>query len=72
MQTKKLVLIGAMSLRAPDGSFLPSQPVYDEMTDDEAKKAAAREEKMLDEGASDIARAMKRYKERFFGEEAEE
>lgn len=68
----RLVQIGVQSLRGPDGSFLPSEPIYREMTDEEAKKAAAREEKMLDEGASDIARAMKRYKERFFGEEAEE
>lgn len=66
MNTKKLVQIGVQSLRGPDGNFLPSEPIYREMTDDEAKKAAAREEKMLDEGASDIARAMKRYKERFF------
>lgn len=67
----RLVQIGLQSLRGPDGSFLPSEPIYRDMTDDEAKKAAAREEKMLDEVASDIAKAMKRYKERFFGEETE-
>lgn len=67
----RLVQIGLQSLRGPDGSFLPSEPIYRDMTDDEAKKAAAREEKMLNEVASDIAKAMKRYKERFFGEETE-
>lgn len=67
----RLVQIGVQSLRGPDGKFLPSEPIYRELPDDEAKKAAAHEEKMLDEGASDIAKAMKRYKERFFGEEAE-
>lgn len=62
----RLVQIGVQSLRGPDGSFLPSEPIFKELSDAEAKKVAAREEKMLDEGASDIAKAMKRYKERFF------
>lgn len=66
----RLVQIGVQSLRGPDGNFLPSEPIYKELPDNDAKKAAAREEKMLDDGASDIAKAMKRYKERFFGEEA--
>lgn len=67
----QLVKIGVQSLRGPDGNFLPSQPVYAKMTDNEAKKTAVREEKMLDEAASNIAKAMKQYKECFFGEEVE-
>ncbi len=28
----KIIQIGTMALRAPDGSFLPSQPIYREVT----------------------------------------
>lgn len=62
----KLIQIGVQSLRGPDGKFLPSTPVYKEVSDDEAKSLVSCQNKMLDEGATSIAYAMKRYKENFF------
>ena len=61
----RLVQIGVQSLRDPDGNFLPSEPIYREMTDEKAKKTTVQEEKMLDEGATDLAKAMRRYIKRF-------
>ncbi len=62
----KKTQIGVMSLRGPNGEFLPSVPVYEELTESEAKKVADGERKMIDEGAASIATAMKRYKDTFF------
>ena len=33
------VMVGVFARRNPDGSFLPSQPIYRDMTDEEAQKA---------------------------------
>lgn len=33
------VMIGVFAWRRPDGSFLPSKPIYREMTEEDAQKA---------------------------------
>ena len=61
----EIVQVGIMGLRGPDGKFLPGQPIYSEVPDEEAEKIKKKEEKMLDEGATDLAKAMRRYIKRF-------
>ena len=64
----KLIQIGVTSLRGPDGKFLPSKPVYAEVHENEIKKTVNREHRMIDSGASVIAKAIKKYRETFFKE----
>ncbi len=66
--TMKLMQIGVKSLRGPNGEFLPSVPVYKELSPEKTKIASDYERKMIDEGAISIATAMKRYKDIFFKE----
>lgn len=61
----KLLQIGVTSLRGPDGKFLPSVPVYDEVADSEIKKAINCEHRMIDKAATPIAKNMKKYIETF-------
>lgn len=77
----KRIQIGVTSLRGPDGKFLPSEPIYAEVHENEVsceivngniivpidniKKAVNREHRMIDSGASVIAKAMKKYIETF-------
>lgn len=67
----KLVQVGVQSLRAPNGDFLPSEPIYTQIPDSEAPKIAMRENEMFDYGASVIAKSMKRYIEKFHTENEE-
>ena len=61
----KRIQIGVTSLRGPDGKFLPSEPIYAEVHDNEIKRTVNREHRMIDSGASVIAKAMKKYIETF-------
>jgi hypothetical protein len=61
----KRTQIGVTSLRGPDGKFLPSEPVYAEVHENEMRKAVICEHRMIDSGASVIAKAMKKYIETF-------
>lgn len=61
----KLIQIGVTSVRGPDGSFYPSEPIYREVNETENKKLIDSERKMIDNGASIIAKAMKKYIETF-------
>lgn len=56
------VQIGITALRAPDGSFLPSTPIYAEVPEVTAEGLAPQEDKAIDSLALLLAEKFKQYK----------
>ncbi|MPM90560.1 hypothetical protein SDC9_137681 [bioreactor metagenome] len=59
------VQIGVMALRKPNGEFLPSTPIYEDIPDTQIKpsKLTATEERQCDELTKMLVKKFKQYKD---------
>ena len=59
------IKVGAMALRAPDGSFLPATPIYKEVPDRSLSNSGTtiQEDATIDDLSKILAQKFKQYKE---------
>lgn len=58
-----LVQIGIQALRAPDGTFLPSTPIYAEVPEVTSEGLTPTEDEMISDIAKIFAKKFKQYKD---------